>query len=243
MSGHVVGGLLGWAVEHAVDDPHLQPARLTVDLPRPTALEPLEVRAEVRHESRRLRLVEAVLLQRGEPVARASALFLRRGTQPDGRTWSPPVEMPPLPEGPDGSYSTQFMRTYGWGVEIQNPDPSWAQTSGPKYTWLYEARQLIDGEPLTAFTRASMAADITASIANWGSNGLQFINADYTMTLTRLPEGPHIGLASLTHHSDEGVASGSAVLVDRKGAIGTAVSVAIAQSGFRPSSEVGEARV
>lgn len=233
LSGHVVGGLLGWAVETAVDDPQLQPARLTVDLPAPAALEPIEVRTTVHHDRRRLRLVEAVLTQRGVPVARGSALFLRRGTQPEGQVWSPSVQMPPLPIE-DGVQPSLFMRTYGWGTEVQNPDPDWADTPGPKYTWLYEARSLIEGEPVTAFTRAAMAADITASLANWGTNGLQFINADYTLTLSRLPEGPHIGMASLTHYSHDGVATGSAVLVDRKGPIGSAVSVAIAHSGFRP---------
>jgi Acyl-CoA thioesterase C-terminal domain len=108
--------------------------------------------------------------------------------------------------------------------------------SGPKYTWLHETRPLIDDEPLTAFTRAAMAGDLTASIANWGTNGLQFINVDYTLTLGRLPEGHHIGLASLTHYSQDGVATGSAVLVDRQGPIGSGVSVAVAHSGFRPST-------
>ena len=235
ISGHVVGGLLGWAVERAVDDPQLQPARLTVDLPAPAALQPSEVHTRVHHDRRRLRLVEAVLVQRGAPVARGSALFLRRGAQPDGHVWSPSVQMPPLPIE-DGAQPSLFMRTYGWGTGIQNPDPEWADTSGPKYTWLHETRSLIDGEPLSPFTRAAMAADITASIANWGTNALQFINADYTLTLSRLPEGPHIGLAALTHYSHEGVATGSAVLVDRKGPIGSGVSVSIAHSGFRPSS-------
>ena len=235
ISGHVVGGLLGWAVEGAVNDPELHPARLTIDLPRPTALEPIEVHTHVQHDRRRLRLVEAVLTQRDVPVARASALFLRRGPQPDGRVWSQPVQMPPLPIEDEDAPSL-FMRTYGWGSGLQNPDPDWARTSGPKYTWLQETRPLIDDEPLTAFTRAAMAGDITASIANWGTNALQFINADYTLTLSRLPEGPHIGLASLTHYSDDGVATGSAVLVDHKGPIGNAVSVAIAHSGFLPSS-------
>ena len=236
ISGHVVGGLLGWAAERAADDPQLQPARLTVDLPRPTALEPLEVHTRVQHHRRRLRLIEAVLTQHGTIVAQASALFLRRGSQPDGHIWSPPLQMPPLPIDQDGDHSTLFMRTYGWGAGVQNPDHEWPHTSGPKYTWLHETRPLIDGEPLTAFTRAAMAGDITASIANWGSNALQFINADYTLTLSRLPEGAHIGLASLTHYSHDGVATGSAVLVDHKGPVGTAVSVAIAHSGFRPPS-------
>jgi len=236
ISGHVVGGLLGWAVERAVDDPQLQPARLTVDLPAPTALEPIEVHTRVQHDRRRLRLVEAVLIQRGAPVARGTALFLRRGPQPDGDVWSPSVQMPPLPLEDDGTHPSLFMRTYGWGAGIQNPDPEWANTSGPKYTWLHETRPLIDDDPMTPFTRAAMAADITASIANWGTQGLQFINADYTLTLSRLPEGPHIGLASLTHYSHDGVATGSAVLVDHKGPIGSGASVSIAHSGFRPAS-------
>ena len=62
ISGHVIGGLLGWAVEREVDDPQLQPARLTVDLPAPTALEPIEVHTRVQHDRRRLRLVETVLV-------------------------------------------------------------------------------------------------------------------------------------------------------------------------------------
>jgi acyl-CoA thioesterase superfamily protein/acyl-Coa thioesterase superfamily protein len=238
ISGHVVGALLGWAVERAVEDPQLHPARLTVDLPRPTALEPLHVHTTVHHDRRRLRLVEALLIQGDSVVARASALFLRRGPQPEGDVWSHPVQMPPLPLEQDGSHPTLFMRTYGWGSEIQNPDPAWVD-AGPKYTWLHETRPLIDGEPLSAFTRAAMAADITASIANWGTSALQFINVDYTLTLSRLPEGPHVGLAALTHHSHDGVATGSAVLVDRTGPMGTAVSVAIAQTGFRPPTSTG----
>lgn len=233
LSGHVVGGLLGWAAEQAAGDPQLQPARLTVDLPRPTALEPLEVHTRLQHDRRRLRLIEAVLIQGGATVAQATALFLRRGPQPDGHIWSAPLQMPAPPDGRD--YPTLFMRTYGWGAGVQNPDPEWPQ-GGPKYTWLHETHPLIEGEPLTPFTRAAMAGDITASIANWGSNGLQFINADYTLTLSRLPKGPHLGLASLTHYSNDGIANGSAVLVDPAGPIGAAVSVAIAQSGFRPPS-------
>jgi hypothetical protein len=237
MSGHVVGGILAWALEGAVDDPQLQPARLTVDLPAPAALEPFELRTLVQHERRRLRLVEALLIQRGEPVARASALFLRRGPQPDGTVWSQPMQMPPLPIEDGEANPTLFLRTYGWGSELQNPDPDWDMT-GPKYTWLHETRSLIDDEPLTPFTRAALCADVTAAIANWGTKALQFINVDYTLTLSRLPEGPHIGLAALTHYSDDGVATGSAVVADHRGPVGSAVAVSLAHSGFRPPADL-----
>jgi len=234
ISGHVVGGLLAWAVERVADDPELHPARLTVDLPAPTALEPIEVHTRIHHDRRRLRLVRAVLSQQGAPVARASALFLRRGPQPGGDVWSQPIQMPPLPT--DDNHPSLFVRTYGWGAGIQNPDPEWPDVRGPKYTWLEETRPLIDGEPLSAFTRAAMAGDVTAAIANWGTHALEFINVDYTLTLSRLPAGPHIGLASLTHYSNDGIATGSAVLLDPKGPVGNCVSVAIAHSGFRPPS-------
>lgn len=236
LSGHVVGGLLGWAAERASGDPQFQPARLTVDLPRPTAPKPLEVRTRIQQDRRRLRLVETALVQDGHVVAHASALFVRRGDQPDGQVWSPPVQLPPLPVDQEGVESL-FIRTYGWGGELQNPDPDWADRQGPKYTWLQETRPLIGGEELTPFTRAAMAGDITASIANWGSKGLQFINVDYTLTLSRLPDGPQLGLAAMTHYSDDGVATGSAVLVDHRGPIGNGVSVAVAQSGFRPTNQ------
>jgi Thioesterase-like superfamily len=236
ISGHVVGGLLARAVERAVDDPALHPARLTVDLPAPAALEAVELRTRVHHDRRRLRLVEAVLTQRGAEVARGSALFLRRGPQPEGDVWSLPVQMPPLPIEQNGNHPSLFIRTYGWGAGVQNPDPDWSEVPGPKYTWLEETRPLVDTEPLSAFTRAAMAGDVTASIANWGTRALQFINVDYTVTLSRLPVGPHVGLASLTHYSNDGIATGSAVLVDHNGPIGSAMSVSLAHSGFRPPS-------
>ena len=128
--------------------------------------------------------------------------------------------------------STTAVRTrIRLGAPIQNPDPGWPAL-GPKYAWLHLAQPLMDGEPLSAFVVAAMAGDITASLANWGTNGLQFINVDYTLTLSRLPRGPYIGVAAQGHCSHDGVASGSATLSDLQGPIGHAVSVALAHSGF-----------
>lgn len=123
VSGHAVGGLLAWAAESAVDDPQLHPARLTVDLPAPMALEPVELLTRVHHERRRLRLVEVVLVQRGATVARGSALFLRRGQQPEGEVWSPPVQMPPLPVEQNGNHPSLLSEpTAGAsGCRIQIP--------------------------------------------------------------------------------------------------------------------------
>jgi acyl-coenzyme A thioesterase PaaI-like protein len=238
IAGQVVGGLLAWSLESDAGDPELQPARLTVDLLRPVALEPVEVETGIERQGRRIRLADAVLTQRGNVVARASALFLRRGEQPPGEVWSTSVAMPPLPTEPDEIPDTMPMliHTFGWGAASTTPDPKhpeYQNTFGPKFAWLREARPLIDGEPLTPFTRAAMAGDVTSSLTHWGTDGLRFINADYTLTLSRLPEGPYLGLAALTHHSHDGVASGTATISDHRGPIGTGVATAVVNPGFR----------
>jgi hypothetical protein len=231
-----VGGLLGWAVEQLVDDSDFLPARLTVDLPRPTALEPIQIQTREIRSGKRLRLVEAVIHQEDKVVAQASGLFLRRGEQPTGTIWSPDIEMPPVPTDVQPNDHSLFVRSYGWGVPIQYPDDGWSADSGMKYTWLRLTQPLFDGEPLTPFTRAAMAADVTASLVNWSSDGLKFINADYTLTLSRLPEGPLIGLASHSHSTQDGIATGSAILFDQSGEVGSSISVSLAQAGFLPPS-------
>ena len=89
ISGTYIGGLLGRAIERAGGDPDLQPARLTVDLLRPVALaDPVRVDTSVEREGRRIRLVDAAMRQNDIVVARASALFLRRGEQPTDPAWT-----------------------------------------------------------------------------------------------------------------------------------------------------------
>src|ERR1700712_1752100 len=101
LSGNYIGGLLGRAVEREVDDVDLQPARLTVDLLRPVALQPLRVHSSVVRDGRRLRLVDAVMTQNDVMVARASGLFLRRSEHVADTVWTTPVAMPAIPSEPD----------------------------------------------------------------------------------------------------------------------------------------------
>ncbi|MGY4647138.1 hypothetical protein [Mycobacterium sp. URHB0021] len=46
------------------------------------------------------------------------------------------------------------------------------------------------------------------------------------MLRRRLPEGPYLGLAALTHHSHEGV--------DERGPIGSGMATALSNPGFSP---------
>lgn len=237
ISGNFVGGLLGHAVECAAGDPDFQHARLTVDLLRPAALAPVQVETTVAREGRRLRLVDAVMLQSDTVVARATALFLRRGEQPADEIWTSPVTMPPLPPTPDPVPDNFTMLVWAYG-KTATPTPDFGlsgwQHVGPKHIWVRDIRPLVDGAPFTPFTRAAMTGDMASSLTHYGTGGLNFINADYTLTLSRLPDGPYIGLAALTHYSHAGVATGTATVVDRHGPIGTAVATALSNPGFNP---------
>ena len=73
-------------------------------------------------------------------------------------------------------------------------------------------------------SRAAMAGDVTSSLTHSSTGGLNYINADYTLTLSRLPDGEYIGLAALTHYSHAGVATGTAAIFDRLGPIGSGVA-------------------
>ena len=85
------------------------------------------------------------------------------------------------------------MLVWTYGNNEHTPGPGFGlsawEHAGPKYIWVRDIRPLIDGVPLTPFTRAAMAGDMASSLTHYGASGLQFINADYTLTLSRLPRG------------------------------------------------------
>jgi hypothetical protein len=193
ISGNYVGGLLGRAVELEVHDVDLQAARLTVDLLRPVALKPLHIHSSVVRDGRRLRLVDAVMTQNDVMVARASALFLRRSEHAVDAVWTSPVTMPAVPAEPVMLAGDVPMVFHSFGRDPVAGSPGvgvkeWRH-HGQKFAWMRETKLLVDDEPLSPFTRVVMAGDVTSSLTHWGTEGLQFINADYTVTLSRLPEG------------------------------------------------------
>jgi acyl-coenzyme A thioesterase PaaI-like protein len=240
MGGQTVGGLLGWGIEQSGIDPDFQPARLTVDLLRPVLLEPVRIRTSVQREGRRIKLVDGALVQNGKTVARASALFLRRGDHPDGQVWSAPVQMPPLPANSDGFPADLQFFIWGYGANQEKGGSfgmaEWEQSHSQKFAWMRVFRPMVQGHPLTPFVRLAFVGDITSSLTHWGTGGLRYINADYTINTSRLPDGEYLGLAAQSHYGTAGVATGTATLFDRHGPIGTSSALALAQpaEAFKP---------
>jgi Thioesterase-like superfamily len=240
MGGQIIGGLLGWGIEQCGIAPEFVPARLTVDLLRPVPLEPVQIQTSVQRDGRRIKLIDGALLQDGRTVARASALFMRRGEHPDGEVWSASVQMPPLPTGTEGFPVDMPFLIWGYGNTLAGSPGiaagEWEQAHSQKFAWTRLFRPMVHGHPLTPFTRLAFVGDVASSLTHWGTGGLRYINADYTVTASRLPAGEYVGLAAQSHFGTAGVASGSAVLFDQHGPIGTASALALAQpaDAFRP---------
>ncbi|MEV5648662.1 acyl-CoA thioesterase domain-containing protein [Nocardia sp. NPDC052254] len=205
----------------------LQPVRWTLDLFRAVRMRPSVTSATVVRSGPRLCLIDAVLSQDGEPRARATVLFLRPSEAAPGHVWSGGTSPAAPPEGlvpvgdPERLY---FTEADGWG--------EWSDAfrdSARKRIWHLPV-PAVDGEDPTPFQVAASVADVTNMVSNLGSAGLEYINADVTMALSRPPEALEVGLALTERTEHAGISVGTAVLFDRQGALGTATVSALANA-------------
>lgn len=222
LHGRLLGGLAARAVEAEHLDGDLHPARLTVDLFRNSPLLPVSVTTTRIRDGRRIRVVDVAISTEQGPIGRASAVLLKKAEQPGGER----METPPWDERPP-AVPASFP-----AVNWEPPFDLWRltdwETAGPKRVWTRETHPLVGEEPVTPFVRAALAADFASPLSNWGTAGVAFINADYTLTLARLPEGEHIGIESTGHLSTAGIATGQCTLHDEAGPIGYCVVTAVA---------------
>lgn len=233
MHGVAISAGLSLTAERALQDlgrDDLQPARYTVDLFRAAKMVPSTFIADVVREGPRICLIDVSMIQDGERVARASTLFLRTGASPTGEVWSPSDDTRPVPPPIDlAPESTEphipwFHSSIGWSQDF-----SAHQNSARKATW-QTGVPAVDGEPATPFSAVASIADATTMVTNWGSQGVEHINTDITVTLSRLPDGVQLGLSALDHVAHDGISVGTATIFDRRGPIGTTVMTAIANA-------------
>jgi hypothetical protein len=118
-------------------------------------------------------------------------------------------------------------------TEGNDPARHWS-AEGKRRIWMRETCALVAGEELSPLVRAALAADTASPLAHASDVGLEYINADYTLYLSRLPAGDTIGLESGGHSSSEGVAVGYCTVHDTKGPIGYCMTAAIANPGVKP---------
>jgi len=226
LHGRLLAGLAARAVEDGRPDAEMRVTRLTVDMFRTPPMSALTVATNVIREGRRVRVVEVSVRAAAVEVARASALLLRAGAHPGGAVWrapdwdAPDPETLPAPEvGPGG----------GWDIRPLHEGGFW--TAARKRIWTRDRWQLVAGETPSPVVRAALASDMPNPLANAGTEGLQFINADLTLFLGRPPVSEWIGLEVDDHLGHDGVAVGTCSLYDTDGAIGWSSVCAIATAG------------
>jgi hypothetical protein len=231
MHGVAISGALARSAEQAVRSAaraELVGARSTVDLFRAATMEPCRLSAEVVREGPRLCLVDVSLVQGERRVARASALFLKPTTSAPGEIWSPSERPVPPPEDvappTDEPHVPFFSSTAGWSQNFGEH-----QNAARKQSW-NSAIPVVAGERPSGFVAAASVADGASLVTNWGSDGVQYINTDVTLTLAREPVGPEIGLAAVDRVERDGIAVGTVAVFDRAGPVGTAVVTSLSNA-------------
>ncbi|HEY1707882.1 MAG TPA: acyl-CoA thioesterase domain-containing protein [Rhizomicrobium sp.] len=227
LHGRVVIGLVGYELERLHGGPDWMPARLTVDMYRLPDFSPITAVTTVVRGGKRIKLVDCELISGGRSVARGTCQFLIRGENAPGKTWSPPNWDAPkpddLPVPPPGQFGERMWK-------MRNVSDWFSGTETRRGAWMAEIRELVEGVPLTPFTRVSLAADFASPLANRHETGLGYINTDVTVYLHRLPVGEWIGFEKINHHATDGVAIGGCFLYDVEGPIGSVNVAALRQS-------------
>jgi len=231
MHGVALSGALARAAERAVaatGRTDLRPARWVVDLFKQARMRPCSFTTDVVREGSRICLVDVVLLQDGERVARASATFLKPTESAPGEVWAPSERPspPPLDVAPETDEPrVPFMySSSGWSQNFTEH-----QNAARKGSWS-SAIPVVPGEPLTPFQAVAAAADSASMVTNWGTRGVEYINTDIALTLARQPVGVEIGLLATDRVEHDGIASGTTAVFDRAGALGTVTVAALANT-------------
>jgi hypothetical protein len=118
---------------------------------------------------------------------------------------------------------------------FHSPEIGWSQNfaehqnDGRKQTW-QSALPIVVGEQPTPFQGLAGAADSTSMVCNWGDRGVQYINTDITLAISRVPVSQEIGLAALSWSSHDGIAVGTATVFDREGLVGTSTVTSLANA-------------
>ena len=229
LHGRLLAALAARAVEQERGPEEMLPVRLTVDLFRAAPMEPVEVTARVARAGRRVRVVEVTITCAGQQVARGSGLLLRSGPHPDGKVWGPdpwsvprPDQLEPMALNPEqqGFLDVRLLTEGGFTAVAQ------------KRLWIREVAPLVEGEDVSAFQRATAAADLANPFSNSGEAGLSFINADLTVYLGRLPVGEWIGLEVVGRTASVGVAVAQCNLYVASGGLGHCSVGAVSDAPF-----------
>ncbi|MCU4186826.1 thioesterase family protein [Acidiferrimicrobium sp. IK] len=220
--GRYLAAMVAWGAERH-GGPDLQPARLTVDMFRPTPMAPLDVSSAVVRDGRRLRVVDVSVHAAGTLTCRGTVLLARRSSDPINQVWDPPRWDVPAPQAIEReSLHRGFLMP--WDQRTVTGSAS----AGPRRVWLRETHPFLPDVAASPLVRVALAADHANGQINTGTRGIGHINADLTLVLARLPVGEWIGLDATSRSAATGISVGTADVYDAQGRIGQVAMVGLA---------------
>ena len=231
LHGGPVAALLAHAVEQLPsDDVDWFVARMTVELERPVPVEPLRLHAEVTRPGRKVSIVDATITRAdsGVVLARARALRIRTADVAlpmDDPELAPLLTIEPPPLGPEHGRADEVgeidgVAFHNGGAEHRFVDGSGPE-AGPVVDWIRLCVPLFPDVALTPLVRVAAAVDFATGISHvlpWES--YLFVNPDLTLHLFRPLRDDWVGMASVTHHGQQGVGMSDTAVFDVDGRIG-----------------------
>ena len=222
--GSAPTALIARTVERLPSQVPMQVVRLTVDLLRPVPIRPLEIKAEVVREGRKIQLCAARLLADGKEVVRASVLKIRSADVdlPAATPLGAPLTLPTAERGrlPHVAVRNSSPFISGFDLSLVKGD----FRGGPGACWFRVRRPLVLGEAPTPLMRAAVAADFcNATAAVLDARRWTFLNADLSIHLTRMPVGEWVLLDAETWLGAAGNGLAFGRLADERGYFGRAV--------------------
>jgi hypothetical protein len=220
-SGGAVAGILARAVEAAESPIPMRIARLSFDLMRPFPMRPLKPRIRLVRGGRRIQVLDAWLEDGDVPVARVSALRVRRDSSLNpGGEFVASGRPPPRPELDRKDHCQQQRISYlpGW---MRAVDYLREEVSVPGQTnraWVRLRHPLVACEITRPSARLAALGDFSSGIANaldfseWTSP-----NADLSLHILREPETEWLFLEGSAAISDDGLGQSNAIISDEVG--------------------------
>jgi acyl-CoA thioesterase len=222
LHGGPVAALLARALETLPAAGPMRTTRVAVEILRPVPVAPLELRAEVVRDGRRVQYAEATLLHDGAELCRASAWRVRRSetaVAPEPVPEPPPQQPEDVErsawrgEGDQGFVSVTEHRYASGGWEV-----------GPADVWFRLGTPLVAGEDVTPLQRAMALGDFgngVSAAVSWDTH--TFVNTDLTVYLDRDPAGEWLLLRARTRLDPSGSGVAESELFDTTGRVGRAL--------------------
>ena len=225
--GGPVSGLLAHAIDHVATPVPMRIARVTVEMFRGVPLTPLRVETRLVRAGKRIQSLEATLFDGATPVARATALRIRRSPDLADQASELPLD-PGLGRPPESVPSIRTSRRFAEGtilmpgfiraVDIVSDPPRVAGEPGNAWTRLH--CRVVEGEDPSPTVRLATLVDFasgTGSALDYAR--FTSINPDLSIHVLREPRTAWIGLRGTTGFSADGLGQSSAAIYDEEGLV------------------------